>query len=141
MRRREISVLIIHHSAKSGGQRGTSRREDVLDTVIRLQWPADYTPSQGARFEVHLTKGRNVSGDPAEPFEATLAMVDGQSTWAVREIIDDRLEQAAALFEQNISVREAGVALGISKSAAGRLRQRLIEEGSLGGKLEMEGEG
>lgn len=141
MRRRGISVLIIHHSAKSGGQRGTSRREDVLDTVIRLQWPADYTPSQGARFEVHLSKARGVFDDAAKPFEASLAMVDGRSTWLVREIIDDRLEQAASLFEKNMSLREVGVALGIGKSTAGRLRQRLIEEGWLEGSHETEGEG
>tara|TARA_R110002073_G_scaffold330843_1_gene515031 strand:+ start:2692 stop:4230 length:1539 start_codon:yes stop_codon:yes gene_type:complete len=54
LRRRGISVLLIHHSGKNGGQRGTSRREDVLDTVIRLQRPTDYNASQGARFEVHL---------------------------------------------------------------------------------------
>jgi len=29
LRRRGISVLIVHHAGKTGGQRGTSRREDV----------------------------------------------------------------------------------------------------------------
>ena len=32
LRRRGISVLIVHHAGKGGQQRGTSRREDVLDT-------------------------------------------------------------------------------------------------------------
>jgi len=36
------SVLLIHHAGKGGLQRGTSRREDVLDTVITLRRPADY---------------------------------------------------------------------------------------------------
>jgi len=30
LRRRGISVMVIHHAGKSGLQRGTSRREDVL---------------------------------------------------------------------------------------------------------------
>jgi putative DNA primase/helicase len=34
LRRRGLSVLLIHHAGKAGQQRGTSRREDVLDTVI-----------------------------------------------------------------------------------------------------------
>ena len=34
LRSRGKSVLLIHHAGKSGQQRGTSRREDVLDTVI-----------------------------------------------------------------------------------------------------------
>ncbi len=37
-------------------QRGTSRREDVLDTVIQLKRPKDYEPEDGGRFEVHFTK-------------------------------------------------------------------------------------
>ena len=39
--------------------KGTSRREDTLDTVIALRRPEDYSPEQGARFEIHLEKLRN----------------------------------------------------------------------------------
>jgi hypothetical protein len=69
-RRRGISVLIVHHAGKGGQQRGTSRREDVLDTSISLRRPADYSPEQGATFEIHLEKSRGVHGDAAKPFEA-----------------------------------------------------------------------
>jgi len=41
LRRRGISVLIVHHAGKRGGQRGTSRREDVLDTSFSLRQPSD----------------------------------------------------------------------------------------------------
>jgi hypothetical protein len=34
-----LSVIIVHHAGKGGGQRGTSRKEDVLDTVISLSRP------------------------------------------------------------------------------------------------------
>jgi len=34
LRRRGKSVLLIHHAGKNKSQRGTSRREDLLDTVI-----------------------------------------------------------------------------------------------------------
>ena len=33
MRRRGVSVLLVHHAGKGGQQRGTSRREDVLDVL------------------------------------------------------------------------------------------------------------
>jgi putative DNA primase/helicase len=36
LRRRGISVVLMHHSGKTGQQRGTSRREDVLDLVLNL---------------------------------------------------------------------------------------------------------
>src|SRR6185436_7932703 len=58
LRRRGLSVLLIHHSNKSGGQRGTSRKEDLLDTVITLRKPENYDPREGARFEVHYEKAR-----------------------------------------------------------------------------------
>ncbi|MBX9704534.1 MAG: helicase RepA family protein, partial [Silvanigrellaceae bacterium] len=35
-RRQGKSVMFIHHAGKSGSQRGTSKREDTLDTVIAL---------------------------------------------------------------------------------------------------------
>jgi hypothetical protein len=47
------SVLFVHHSGKGGAQRGTSRREDVLDAVVAIRRPGDYRQDQGARFEVH----------------------------------------------------------------------------------------
>ena len=39
LRRRGKGALLIHHAGKGGQQRGTSRREDVLDTVIALRGP------------------------------------------------------------------------------------------------------
>ena len=72
LRRRGISVLIVDHAGKGGQQRGTSRREDVLDTSISLRRPADCSPQEGAKFEVHLEKARGVHRDAAKPFEAKL---------------------------------------------------------------------
>src|SRR3712207_8616616 len=46
---RSRAVLFIHHQGKGGTQRGTSRKEDVLDTVIALRRPDDYSPAEGAR--------------------------------------------------------------------------------------------
>ena len=72
MRREGRSVLFVHHAGKGGAQRGTSRREDILDTVISLRRPDDYSPADGARFEIHFEKSRGFMGEDAEPFEARL---------------------------------------------------------------------
>jgi len=55
-RRQGRAVILLHHAGKGGAQRGTSKREDVLDTVISLRHPADYSPEEGARFEVHFSE-------------------------------------------------------------------------------------
>jgi putative DNA primase/helicase len=59
LRRQGIAVLLVHHAGTNGRQRGTSRREDALDTVIALRRLENYSPEQGARFEVHFEKLRN----------------------------------------------------------------------------------
>jgi hypothetical protein len=58
LRRRGKTVVLIHHSGKGGEQRGTSRREDVLDVVLSLRRPADYDAEEGARFEVRFEGAR-----------------------------------------------------------------------------------
>lgn len=111
------SVLLIHHAGKGGEQRGTSRKEDVLDTVIRLRRPIDYNASDGARFEVHYTKTRGFWGDDAAPFEARLT--DGK--WTVGEIVSaDGDEAIHTLRNEGMSVRNIAERLGMSKSAVDR---------------------
>ena len=48
-RRNGRAVLFVHHAGKGGTQRGTSRKEDVLDTVIALRRPEDYKASDRRR--------------------------------------------------------------------------------------------
>jgi putative DNA primase/helicase len=129
LRRRGVSVLFVHHAGKGGQQRGTSRREDILDTVIALRRPADYSPKEGARFEVHLEKARGLFGDAADPFEASLMMDGGVSRWTWKPLEDARLIRAAALFADGDSVMDVAEQLGITKSSAGRLRKKAIAEG------------
>jgi putative DNA primase/helicase len=134
LRRRGVAVLLVHHSGKGGQQRGTSRREDVLDTVISLRRPEDYQPSEGARFEVHIEKARgHLSGDAGKPFEASLVPTpDGRGlTWSTRDLTPTDLEEAAALFRRGVTVRAVAAQLGIDKSTAGRLRLKAKEDGLL----------
>ena len=136
LRRQGISVLLVHHAGTNGRQRGTSRREDALDTVIALRRPEDYSPEQGARFEIHFEKLRNrVDAVGAIPFEARLDTLDaaGQQRirWSSSDLKPPMLMRAAELFGEGMSVREVAVTLRISKSEAGRLRIRASEDGLL----------
>lgn len=58
LRHKGLTVLLVHHAGKSGDQRGASRREDPLDTVIKLRKP-DGAASQGCSFVWEFTKKRN----------------------------------------------------------------------------------
>ena len=85
----------------------------------------DYEPSEGARFEVHFEKSRGIFGEDAAAFEARLETRDGAAIWIMREIEDVKLARAQALFAEGSSVRDVAEELGISKSAAGRLKTKL----------------
>lgn len=131
LRRRGISVLLIHHAGRNDMARGTSKREDVLDTVIQLKRPENYKASEGARFEVHLSKARGAFGEDVEPFEAQLSEADGREFWNVKELIDDEEEAVAELTQQEQSCREIADTLGISKSKVSRIQKELRESGRL----------
>jgi putative DNA primase/helicase len=129
LRRRGISVLFVHHAGKGGAQRGTSRREDVLDTVIALRQPEDYSPSDGARFEVHLEKARGVHGEDAKPFEARLEIRDETMSWTMRDLENVEAQRVADLSADGYSLRDIAAELQISKSKAERLLKKARDSG------------
>jgi len=136
LRRQGIAVLLVHHAGINGRQRGTSRREDALDTVIALRRPEDYSPEQGARFEVHFEKLRNrVDGDDAISFEAKLESFVAEDRdgvrWSAHDLRPPIFKQAAELFREGFTVREVAATLRISKTEAGRIRLRASDEGLL----------
>ena len=114
------SVLFVHHAGKGGQQRGTSRREDVLDTVVALRKSDNYEPEQGARFEVHYEKARGFQGDDAKPFEAALI----GDVWMVRDLVDAKVDRVVKLKQDGLSIREIALETGISKSDVGRLLKK-----------------
>jgi len=123
MRRAGKLVIIIHHAGKGGNQRGTSRREDALDTVIALRRPQDYNPEEGARFECHVEKARGALGPIVAPFEARLMLADnGGLTWALSDLQTGQRERAVSLLGDGASVRNVAEAVGMSKSAVQRLK-------------------
>lgn len=128
-RRAGRSVVMIHHAGKGGQQRGTSAREDVLDTVIALRRPADYDAKEGARFEVHYEKARGFTGDDAESFEARLEIKDGAVSWIVRSVSDARADRVLGLLSDGLSVRDIAAETGISRPTVYRIRAALIAQG------------
>lgn len=117
MRSSGRAVLFIHHSGKGGGQRGTSKREDVLDAVIGLRRPAGYTEDQGAAFEVHFEKARGFHGEDAKPFEACLETDEhGRQCWAIRSLDECTYSRVVSLLNDGLPQKEIATELGLAKS-------------------------
>ena len=121
------SVLLIHHSGKGGAQRGTSKREDILDTVINLRHPRDYDPADGAVFEVSYEKARGFYGDEAKPFKATL--VDG--SWTCADLEESTYESVVAMMKDDVPQADIARELDVNRSTVSRHVKQAKEKGDL----------
>lgn len=91
------SVLLVHHAGKSGDQRGTTRKLDALNTVIKLTHPPDYHQSHGCRFLLDFEKSRGVYGHDVASFEAAMTLTD-RYIWEKSDVY----EQKRATKEENL---------------------------------------
>jgi hypothetical protein len=124
------SVIFIHHSGKGGAQRGTSKREDLLDVVISLRRPVDYTPDQGARFEVHFEKARSLCGEDVAAFEAMLTTdADNKQTWTMRTVEDASDGQTIELAKLGMNQADIAKELRVNRSTVMRRLKKAESEG------------
>lgn len=131
LRRRGIAVVLIHHAGKGGQQRGTSKREDLLDVVIGLSRPNDYDPSQGAVFVTEFTKARNLTGSDAESLELRLGGDEDRASWAWSTVESSTYDRVVALTKDGLKPGEICAELEINKSTVSRHLRKARELGDV----------
>lgn len=120
----------MHHAGKGGAQRGTSRKEDVFDTVINLRRPPEYETSEGARFELHFEKARNLTGDAAQPLEIELCSNDEKRVeWKFKQASDAIVDRIETLAADGASRQEIMVEIGVSRFQLSRIIAKANEAG------------
>jgi hypothetical protein len=119
-------VLLVHHANKRGLQRGSSRREDILDLVMAMRRPAGWLPGDGTQFEIHFEKARSLHGAAIEPIRARLEDRPDGHVWRHETLGDALFERALALLNQGHTAPRVAEALDLSRSMAYRLRKRAI---------------
>lgn len=125
------SILFIHHAGKGGHQRGTSKREDILDTVIALKRPEDYKAKDGAVFQVYFEKARCFMGDDADSFEAQLVIKEGIHEWQLRSIAGSTYDQVVTLAQQGLKQKDIAEKMNLDKSGVSRYIKTAYQEGRL----------
>jgi len=131
-------VLFIHHTGKNGEQRGTSKKEDLLDVSIALKRPADYTADQGARFVVEFSKARHLVGEESAPFEAWLKRDEqGRQVWTTQNTHETTYDQVIDLANLGLSQTDIAKELGVNKSTVCRHWHQAIQEGRIKSKAKL----
>jgi hypothetical protein len=123
LRRQGKSILFVHHAGKTGHQRGTSKREDILDSVINLKRPNGYKSEQGACFEVHFDKARGFTGEDAASFVVELKEQDnGTWKWEVdgismkSDVVEQEILKVVDLKKQKMTIGGIMKETGLTKS-------------------------
>ena len=126
MRLRGYSILLIHHTGKSGDQRGTSSRIDTPDGTIKLT-PLE-VPLEEGMTSMLLTyiKPLRHARKSKQTEQRKLTMTDGVWKWEAAEI--SNRERIAELLEANWKQSEIARELGISASAVCQHVKQIKEE-------------
>jgi putative DNA primase/helicase len=126
-----ISTLLLHHTGKSGDQRGTSAREDNLDFSIQLRQPPDYVPEDGCRFIVSFRKARIRTADLHLIADTQFHLVEGQDgklVWTWGSVRQETRIEVLKLLDEGHSQTDVAQILGIHKGTVSKIRKQAIKD-------------
>jgi len=124
LRKRGVAVVFIHHANKEGKQRGSHKKEDVMDIVIQLKRPDDFIQgTDDTRIMIKYTKSRHMRAFDTQDIEATLKDVDGSLEWSW-QTGDLTSQRAMDLLNEDMSMSEVAEELGVSKSTICRWKKK-----------------
>lgn len=129
LRHQGFAVLQVHHAGKSGEQRGASRREDLLDTSIKLTGE-DTTGETGAAFKIEFTKTRGRKPRPEFLVVSLEKGIHGEPVWNRAKTIPKYMQALQTIHDQGpADIKTLGDAMGISRQAASKHVDKLREMG------------
>jgi hypothetical protein len=123
LRFRGVSTVSLHHAGKSGAQRGTSGREDNVDTSILLKRPTDYQVTDGCRFVCAFEKDRCTDGRQLL-VDYEFQYRDG--LWTVANAKTKGRDQVLKLLDKGKSQKEVAEELQLTKGRVSQIRREAI---------------
>ena len=135
LRRNRIAVIIIAHAGRNGFMRGTSRREDAANWIIKLtEAKNDGEIQNGARFVARFAKNRNATEAECPPVEWYFNLPKNETSCKVsckklstaqmfRELIEDGLTNCKDLAEEMDITKGQVSKLACKAIAAGWLKK------------------
>ena len=119
------TIIFLHHEGKSGSQRGTSAKEDTVNTVMRLKRikredKDDRSESEFDLIELSWEKHRGFHGRDAEPITVVQEERERGTVRKWRAVTtpegeqDEKRKKALAMLSKGVAVREVARQLGVS---------------------------
>lgn len=124
------TVIIVHHEGKTKKQRGTSKREDVLDTIVSLEEVKDDMGSneEQVTFELKFTKTREFYGAEAAPLLLRLSTKSGTAEWSFETKRDHVRDKIVELNKGGMKQKDIAKAVGLTQPQVSRILQKVKEE-------------
>jgi len=120
-RRAGRTVILVHHSGKSGEQRGTSKIGDCQDVIIKLSKDKD---TNG--FHISWEKYRGKPNDNIKDFVASLDDLGGWKTQTSEDIL---VNKVLNLLKEGATLKDISSELEITPWQARKMKENAITEG------------
>jgi hypothetical protein len=117
------TVIVVHHTGKTGKQRGSSSHEDALDWSIALKPVEDKAQDGALRFNLVWEKARHLPSDETQPIAVCMKKGrTGPLEWDFQAGLhkDPKVEQARALKAQGLTLTDIALRLGVDRTTVGR---------------------
>jgi hypothetical protein len=129
-----IATIMLHHTNKMGSQRGTSAREDNIDSSILLRHPPDYTPEDGARFIATFKKARVHTEDLSLIADTEFQLTqdeNNQFVWTWGSVKGQTKAEVLRMLDEGHPQNEVADILRIHKGTVSKIRKHAISDGLL----------
>ena len=118
------TIIIIHHEGRSKKPRGTSKREDIMDTIVRLNElePDDSQPRENqSTFEISFTKTREFYGSAKAALIVKQSTASGVAQWSYEFARDHLHQRVDELKRQGLTQKDIARQLGVSQPQVSRI--------------------
>jgi len=127
------AMILLHHEGVSGRPRGSTKREDVLDSMIGLKQRSlsASDESEGERrshYDLSFTKHRDFFGEDAAPRVLHLSSQTGEVKWQWEFATDEVRTKVRQMLKAGMKQRDIAKHLGVTE---GRVSQIKAEHDTL----------
>lgn len=128
LRRRKITVIIIHHAGRNGLMRGASRREDHADWVLSLKDDTKDDEAHGKGIVSTFTKARGCAPNATLPLRWTLDVAEGKLTHTCQRFAG--IDALLAVIREGIDTATlCAEAIGATPQSVSRYAKKLEGQG------------